>query len=117
MLPVPRPAWLVTLVYLGPLLFPAAPSFGKDDTWTPKASLHTARYMPGAAVSNGKIYVMGGLPNDSRRAVRVVEVYDPATDTWTDLDTMPEARSHFCYGSMDGSIFAAGRRVLRGDAP
>ena len=44
----------------------------------------------GAAVVNGKIYVMGGAGEDNK-PVASVEVYDPATGTWAARASMPYA--------------------------
>ena len=35
-------------------------------TWTQKADMPTARYLPGSAVVDGKIYTMGGKPGPAR---------------------------------------------------
>lgn len=50
--------------------------------WTTKAPMPTARNHGTTAVVNGKIYVIGGQ-NESQTPLDVVELYDPATDTWT----------------------------------
>ncbi|MBI3260556.1 MAG: hypothetical protein HYZ54_13945 [Ignavibacteriae bacterium] len=47
-----------------------------------KSKMPTARYAFTSNVVNGKIYVIGGY-NASNNAFKVVEEYDPATDTWT----------------------------------
>jgi N-acetylneuraminic acid mutarotase len=48
-------------------------------------------------VVNGKLYVMGGLTNDSTGKIIAMtrcDVYDPTTDTWTQLADEPEAITH-----------------------
>ncbi len=64
--------------------------------WTSAASLPTPRNHVGSAVYAGKIYVIGGQHDHDETLVTVpdVEVYDPATDTWTRGASMPRARSH-----------------------
>lgn len=48
-------------------------------------------------VVNGKLYVTGGLTNDASGKIVAMtrsDVYDPATDTWTELADAPEAITH-----------------------
>jgi hypothetical protein len=52
------------------------------NTWENKTAVPTARILATANVVNGKIYVMGGYPNGT-----LIDVYDPATDSWTTLPT------------------------------
>jgi N-acetylneuraminic acid mutarotase len=68
-------------------------------SWVKVASVHHYRwYFPAVTGSDGKIYAIGGCftgycgPPDFRRSV---EVYDPATNLWTDLPTsLPSARGY-----------------------
>ena len=48
----------------------------------------TVRTITATVTYDGKIYVIGG----ARPIFRTVEVYDPATDTWTRKADMPTAR-------------------------
>ena len=66
------------------------------DTWTTKSEMPTARVCHHANVVDGRIYVIGGSDAstpDDRSHVRTVEVYDPATDTWTRKGDMPASRA------------------------
>jgi len=83
-----------------------APAMG-GGTWTQKADMPTARYIPGSAVVDGKIYIIGGAPV-SHGATAVVEEYDPATDTWTPRADMPTARQGVAAVAVDGIIYAIG---------
>jgi hypothetical protein len=47
----------------------------------------------GAAVVNGKIYLIGGAGEDNKPAS--VQVYDPATGAWAARANMPTARGLF----------------------
>ena len=51
------------------------------DKWTTKTSMPTARKGFTIAVSNGKLYAIGGS------GTSVIEEYDPPTDTWTTKNT------------------------------
>jgi N-acetylneuraminic acid mutarotase len=53
---------------------------GNPDTWTFKQHMLTSRASLVAAVANGKIYAIGG--ENSQGDLRVVEEYNPATNSW-----------------------------------
>lgn len=86
-----------------------------DNTWrtlrpVPKPINHV-----NAAVSGGKIYVLGGLvdaPDGSPAWVATPDswVYDPKTNEWTSIAPMPvaEARGSAAVGVYDGMIILAG---------
>lgn len=66
-------------------------------TWTPAASMPTARNHFGAAVVNGRIYAIGGQHgrDETYRNVRDVHVYDPASNRWSSAARLPKPMSHF----------------------
>jgi N-acetylneuraminic acid mutarotase len=81
------------------------------DTWTTKSEMPTARVCHHASVVDGKIYVTGGSDvstPDERSHVRTVEVYDPATDTWTQEGDMPVSRASGFSSVVDGKIYLIG---------
>jgi N-acetylneuraminic acid mutarotase len=84
------------------------------DTWTRKADMPTARWSPAADVVDGKIYVFGGGRRYSANAfppfdeTPIVEVYDPATDTWSRASDMPTARFAHSASAVDGKIYIIG---------
>ena len=65
------------------------------DGWSRKTDMPTARSFAGTAVVDGKIYAMGGSAGArlNEPALAVVEMYDPATDTWTRKADMPAPRT------------------------
>ncbi|HZJ54382.1 MAG TPA: kelch repeat-containing protein, partial [Myxococcaceae bacterium] len=69
---------------------------GGATAWTSAAALPTPRNHLGSAVLGGKIYVIGGQHGHDDGLVTVpdVEVYDPATGSWTRGANLPHARSH-----------------------
>lgn len=69
---------------------------GGATAWTSAAPLPTPRNHLGSAVLGGKIYVVGGQHGHDEQLVTVpdVEIYDPATNSWTRGASMPGARSH-----------------------
>jgi N-acetylneuraminic acid mutarotase len=66
-------------------------------------------------VLNGKIYAIGGeYGHDQVHQQRAtVHVYDPGTDKWTQLASLPLAKSHIEGGTFvsDGKIVMAGGQV------
>jgi N-acetylneuraminic acid mutarotase len=71
------------------------------DVWETKASLPTASALPAAEVFNDKIYVIGGLYNDTFNYV-----YDPATDSWTTKTPVPTAAVP--SGVINGKVYFVG---------
>jgi N-acetylneuraminic acid mutarotase len=104
---------LASLMLIGLL---GTASMGQEaGTWTQKADMPTARYIPGSAVVDGKIYVIGGAPV-RLGFTAVVEEYDPATDIWTRRADMPTARQGVVAATVDGIIYAiGGKSAERGD--
>lgn len=80
------------------------------DTWTSGADMPTARGFHSANVVGGKIYVFGGSQDWSPnyKHVLVVEVYDPAHDSWTQLSEMPTARGAGFSSVVNGKIYLFG---------
>ena len=78
--------------------------------WSRKADMPTGRRGAVAMVVDGKIYVIGGHigPSSVPGEMAVVEMYDPATDTWTKKRDMPSARSFAAAEFMDGQIYVFG---------
>jgi len=82
----------------------------EEGTWTKKADMPTATSLHSASVVDGKIYVIGGTDNLYGWADywSTVEVYDPATDTWTKKADMPTGRARLSTSVVDGKIYAIG---------
>ena len=58
-------------------------------SWAPIADLPGARYGPGAAALNGKIYALGGY---NGTYLKSCVVFDPLTNAWGAIADMPDAR-------------------------
>jgi N-acetylneuraminic acid mutarotase len=61
--------------------------------WRTLASMPTPRSEVAVAAVAGQVYVVGGFEGDGSPS-DAVEVYDPATDTWTQAPPLPEPRHH-----------------------
>jgi N-acetylneuraminic acid mutarotase len=72
----------------------------------------TPRVEAAAGVLGGKLYAVGGFNNVD--ALSAVEVYDPATNTWSVRANMPTARQGLGTGVINGLLYAVGG--LRGSA-
>jgi N-acetylneuraminic acid mutarotase len=76
-------------------------SFGRDsarlfrldgDHWTELAAMHFVRGGHALVAVQGKLYAIGG--NSYRGNVAAAEVFDPATNAWTVLSSLPAPRNH-----------------------
>jgi N-acetylneuraminic acid mutarotase len=84
------------------------------NTWSPKAPMSTYRGAAAAAVINGKLYVLGGYsrndegPDNSTYTYNTMEVYDPATDTWSTKAPMPTNRWYHNVAVVNGILYVMG---------
>lgn len=81
------------------------------DTWTTKASMPTPRSDFAIVTYQNKIYCMGGIAgidDRGRHITDVIEVYDPATDTWENKTSMPTARWGLQANIVNGKIYLIG---------
>ena len=90
------------------------------DIWTTKAPMGNVRYGPSAAVVNGLIYAIGGTTAvDGSDPITAMEVYNPATNTWSNnvpgtgnaLAHIPTGRWGFDTAVIDGVIYVIGGSV------
>ena len=70
----------------------------------------TARFLPVTSVVNGRIYAIGGgtVIGQSFEMVRKVEVYNPATDRWTEAPNMQKRRHWHAASAVLGKIYVIG---------
>jgi hypothetical protein len=83
-----------------------------SDSWTELASLPSRRsHMESSTfVDNGRIYVLGGKnysdhPFIRERGLPFMNVYDPATDTWSDFPGLPKGLLGPIAGVIDGYLY------------
>lgn len=83
-------------------------------TWTTASPAPTKRTEVAAAAVEGKIYVVGGFSKPSLQNVLKfaissdVEVYDPASDSWSSTTPLPEGRHHAGIASVNGFLYVIG---------
>ena len=85
----------------------------QTNRWYRVSDMPTPRANAKAAVVDGKIYVLSGHDGIDRRIVnneplKVVEVYDPKTDTWMRKQDMLTVRGQFGISTVAGRIYAIG---------
>ncbi len=94
-------------------------SFGRDSarlfrldggSWTVLASMHHARGGHALLAAAGKLYAIGG--NTGSTNVAPAEVFDPASNVWSDLPSLPSPRNH-----VSGFVFGANVCVAGGRPP
>jgi hypothetical protein len=80
--------------------------------WVAAASLPTPRNHLGGAAIGGKVYAVGGQSGQDAAAIyrSDVHAYDPSTDAWTAVASLPAGRSHMSASTfaMDGRIIVLG---------
>ena len=88
----------------------------QTDTWERKQDMSLPRALLGAGVVAGKIYAIGGFVHPRGKkpgdpwGINLVEVYDPATDTWAKRANMPTKRAALGVEVVNDRIYAIGGR-------
>ena len=89
-----------------------------DAGWVQKADLPNARNHASAASLGGYFYVIGGQhgQEDAQVSQNEVDRYDPATDTWTQVASLPGGRSHTTEATLvyNGRIVVIGGETASG---
>lgn len=84
------------------------------DGWTRLAPMPEQRAAGGAAILNGRLYVVGGTASSTIGAptdlARTMLVYDIARDSWTSRRG-PTPREHLGVAALGGRIYAVGGRT------
>ncbi|NDI36084.1 M56 family metallopeptidase [Chengkuizengella sediminis] len=85
----------------------------ETDTWTLLANMNKPREDFSIGVIDEKLYVVGGFNGNFMRYrkenyLSSVEVYDPQTDTWTQLTSMNQPRDNHATEVIDEKIYAIG---------
>lgn len=88
--------------------------------WVRKANSKKPRSdMSESVIYNNKLYTFMGFSDGSRHSEPSSEVYDPATDEWTELASIPEnaAVTHQKVVLIDNTIWQIGGRVGQNPGP
>ncbi|MDQ2075203.1 kelch repeat-containing protein [Marinimicrobium sp. ABcell2] len=105
--------------------FPEEPSLANiliydpaTDSWStgPEIPADRRRGASGVVVHEGLIYLVGGNTRGHMSGyVPWLDVFDPETESWTQLPDAPHARDHFHAAVIDGQIYAAAGRTSSHD--
>ncbi|MBT0158627.1 hypothetical protein G4O51_01430 [Candidatus Bathyarchaeota archaeon A05DMB-2] len=95
------------------------------DTWVSKVPMPTARALFGTAVFQGRVYCIGGYNGAAvfygpeswnwkteYYDVGANEVYDPVTDTWQTMASLPTPRFSVATNIVDGKIYVIGGHTM-----
>jgi N-acetylneuraminic acid mutarotase len=77
--------------------------------WINKTNLTSARFQSGAAALNGKVYLAGGI-NSSGTLFNAFQVFNPSTNAWTTLATLPASICALTLVESGGKLYAIGGR-------
>ena len=84
------------------------------DKWSaPRARMPTARSAVASGVFGGRVYVAGGEFQDPHMMAtfRSVEAFDPATNTWSIMPSMPVSRHGLAAGIIGNRFILVGGDV------
>ena len=91
------------------------------DTYKALAPMPVKRCSAVAAEVDGKIYLIGGLePFENGKGTRVTgrnQMYDPATNTWTETQPDADDAQPRVLGAVNGKIYVIGGRLGAGNIP
>jgi uncharacterized protein (TIGR03437 family) len=85
-------------------------------TWRNRAPVPRARGGLASGVVEGRVIVFGGegASGTPENTFRDTDEYNPATDTWTPLASLPTPRHGFYGATLDGRIFVPGGGPIAG---
>ena len=90
---------------------PPPPEFDPAGLWEAHAALPTRRQEILPAVLGDRIFLVGGISGvdfPSADVLASVDIYTPATDTWTTAAPLPFPRHHVAVASAGGTLYAFG---------
>jgi N-acetylneuraminic acid mutarotase len=90
-------------------LVPKNTAFVLDgNQWRRLADAPIARGGATAKAIGGKIYVAGGAPTEDAPSIAELDIYDPATNTWTTGAPLPTPREHVASCVIDDKLVVIG---------
>jgi N-acetylneuraminic acid mutarotase len=87
-----------------------------QDSWVSCGSLPRRRSHHAAVELGGRIYLIGGVTDESGSysCHSGIDVYDPASNTWTQAAPLPTPRMELMVAVVRGKIYAIGGRTCQG---
>jgi N-acetylneuraminic acid mutarotase len=95
----------------------------ENNSWSFREPLSKPRHHISSAVLDGKIYILGGrllgngIQSEINEGLTNMDdnsMYDPKSDTWTELEPMQMRRSGFTASEANGQIFVFGGQTPQG---
>jgi len=82
----------------------------KTNQWRERTEMSAPKADHTASVIDGKIYVIGGYFKKDRefKKLSTIEIYDPATDRWTQASEMPMGKWGHKTEVIDGQFYIFG---------
>lgn len=87
---------------------PSRPGRLPETHWVKVAGMDMPRDDFGMAIVDGKLWVLGGMTGERGNKLDSIEIYDPATDTWTYGPRMPVGRSSHRSVAIGRTIYSFG---------
>lgn len=87
------------------LLFDVA--FSQPGQWFTRTPMPVGRQETAPAVLNGKIYIPAGYTVGGQ-VTTIVEVFDPATNSWSNITPVPEPLHHYGLTAANGRLYLLG---------
>ncbi len=94
-----------------PIETPAAPA-SNPERWHVKAPMPEARSAMAVAIYNDKVYIFGG--ETSSGVTGTSTLYQPSTDTWTNIANKPTPVADVAAAMIGGKIYIPGGRTSSG---
>jgi len=84
-----------------------------ENRWSSGASMPTARWSLMSCSAGGKLYAFGGVSGtgNNRRALDIVEAYDPTSNSWQSVGKMPEARQGAAIAEVNRLIYVISGKI------
>jgi len=109
---------MMATVELGNKLYVMGGSFGRGliaetydlslNTWQALPNLARLTYSAGAAVYQGKVWMIGGTNPDTGEVYADVDAYDPATNTWSAMPSLPAPRTSAAVVVVGDTLYVIG---------
>ena len=80
---------------------------GDDRSWQYRSSMPTPRTGIAAVAVNDQVFTFGGQ-NEEGAIVATVERFDPASNSWTTLPDMNQARFNAAATVLNGTVYING---------
>jgi len=94
---------------------PLSANGNSQNRWEFLTPLPSSRAGLGAVAFGGKIYAIGGVRKNNQ-TTRLVEIYDPGNDSWTEGAAKPTASANISGVELNGKIYVPGGCTIEGQA-